>query len=201
VLRPVGSRPATVYWVRRIVALVAVLVVFLLLAHACGGSGGSDGGQRPAAGGSTPTPTPSTSTSARPPQHHTRLLACTRRHLHVTASTDAATYPAGVEPQLRAVVRNSGPACRYDPAPAQRSWRILSGTDQVWTTDDCRRSGQASTVRLAARHTFSYALAWDRHRSVKGCKSPGAAVQAGTYRLYVTVMGAASRPAVFHLAG
>jgi hypothetical protein len=198
----VGPRPATVYWVRRIAALVAVLGVLRLLAHSC--AGGSGGGQRPTAGGTshppTPTPTPSTSTSPRPPQH-TRLAACTRRQLHVTATTDSTTYAAGVQPQLRAVVRNSGAACRYDPAPSQRSWRIASGTDQIWTTDDCHRSAQASKARLAAGHTITYALTWDRHRSVKGCASPGAAAQAGTYRLYVTVMGAASAPAVFHLAG
>lgn len=118
------------------------------------------------------------------------------------ASTDATTYPAGVSPRLSVVVRNASTTpCRFRSDPRARTWSILSGSDQVWSTADCGRAGRRALSRLGAGKTISYVVVWDRHRSVTGCTSPGTEAQPGTYRLYVTVDGARSAAAVFHLTG
>jgi hypothetical protein len=200
VLQPVGSRPPHVYWARRLVLLAAAVVLVIVAAHACAG-GGSTGGdaqlrqradQQPLV---SPTPSPSPSPSPRLP-----AADCRARDLAVTVTADATTYPRGVDPRFTALVRNTGPACRFPTALSTRTWRILSGADEVWSTADCPRSAQGKRVRLAAKAQIAYVLPWDRFRSTRGCAVAGAPAQAGTYRLYVTIAGSNGRSVVFHLA-
>jgi len=201
VLQPVGPRPPHVYWVRRLVLLVAVTVLLVLAAHACSGGGSSGGGaqlrqradQQPLSSAS-PTPSVSPTTPAGP------VTACRPHDLTVTVTADAASYARGVDPRFTAVVRNTGAACRFPTALSTRSWRIMSGSDKVWSTTDCPRSTEGKRVRLAAREQITYVLSWDRFRSTPGCPVAGAPARAGTYRLYVAIAGALGQPVVFHLA-
>jgi hypothetical protein len=190
-LRPVGHEPARVYWVRRAIVLLAVVVVVALVAYACGG-----GSTRPSRVAAThPTPTPSTTSprAAVVPRCGTQTLA-------VIARTDALTYPTGASPRLSVSVRNTGTGpCLLATQPGARIWSIFSGADQVWTTSACQRSTTLAVSRLRPGHGVSYALVWDRHRSVSGCAGAGAEAQPGTYRLYVGVDGVRSAPVVFHL--
>ena len=202
-LQPVGPRPPYVYWVRRLFLLAVVLLAVVVLVHACsGGSTGSDrslrqrADQQPLTGGSSsPSPSPSASAAANGP-----AAACQPRDLRVEVSSDAATYALGVRPRFTAVVRNAGPTCRFPTALSSRTWRILSGVDEVWSTADCPRSSDGKRVTLRSGQQITYVLPWDRFRSTPGCALEGAPAQAGTYRLYVTIAGATGQPAVFHLA-
>jgi hypothetical protein len=205
VLQPVGPRPPHVYWVRRLVLLAALVVVVVAAAHACagGGSGGGSGSgpslrQR---ADQQPLPRPSTTSSApETPATAARITACRSRDLRVAVSADRASYPLGSDPRFTAVLTNTGPACWFPTALSSRTWRILSGVDEVWSTADCARSAAGKRVRLKAAGQITYVLPWDRFRSTPGCAVAGAPAQAGTYRLYVTIAGASGRPAVFHLA-
>lgn len=200
-LQPVGPRPPYVYWVRRIVLLAIVTVVLVLAAHACSGGGSrardaslrQRADQQPAAGTSA-LPTPSASSAAA------RTPACRARDLALSVSTDSSSYRPGVEPRFTAVVRNNGPTCRFPTALASRTWRILSGSYQVWSTADCPRSPAGRRVALKAGAQVSYVLTWDRFGSVPGCAAAGPRAQPGTYRLYVTIAGASAPAAVFVLA-
>lgn len=201
-LQPVGSRPPYVYWVRRLALLVLLTVIVVLAAHACSGGGNAspDAGLRPRAdlhplASSTATPGASATPSSSGP-----VTACVPRDLHVSVSADAARYPRGVIPRFTALVRNTGPACRFPTALTSRTWRILSGSYQVWSTADCPRSPTGRRVMLKAGAQVSYVLQWDRFGSVPGCATAGAKAQPGTYRLYVTIAGASAPAAVFVLA-
>lgn len=201
-LQPVGPRPPHVYWVRRLVLLAIATLVVVLVAHACAGGGTGAGGglrqradQQPLPGAGT-TPSASTTPAAAVP-----VVACRAQDLRVAVSADATDYPLGVNPRFTAVLSNAGPTCRFPTALSSRSWRILSGVDEVWATADCPRSDQGKTVRLGAGRQVTYVLPWDRHRSTPGCALEGTPAQPGTYRLYVTIDGAVGHPAVFHLAG
>ena len=199
-LQPVGPRPPYVYWVRRLVLLAIVVLAVIFLAQACSGgsSGAGDTSLRQRANQhplTSPSASPSAATTPAP-----ALTGCRPQDLRVDVSSDATTYARGVRPRFTAVVRNAGPACRFPTALSSRTWRILSGVDEVWSTADCPRSPNGRRVTLKAGQQITYVLPWDRFRSTPGCTLEGAPAQAGTYRLYVTIAGANGRPAVFHLA-
>lgn len=191
-LRPVGPRPARVYWVRRLVLLTVLVVLVVVVAKAC--SSGSDTSASPAP---PSTESPSAATSPSP----TRPAGCPSRDLAVTAETDASTYPPGTEPRLSAVVRNiSDHPCRFRTSPGDRVWTIVSGSDRVWTSADCTQKGGVARSRLRAGKTIAYALVWNRHRSAKDCPTDTPEATPGTYVLRVTINGVAADRVVFHLA-
>jgi hypothetical protein len=190
-LRPVGSRPAWVYWTRRVVLLVVLVVLIVVVAKACSGAGTDSG--TPAAGTTgSPAATPSPVPSGVPD--------CLKRDLTVTADTSESTYPAGTSPRLSAVVRNvSDHPCRFRTSPGDRVWTIVSGSDQVWSSADCTRKGAIASSRLRAGKTIAYALVWNRHRSANSCPTDTPEASRGTYQLHVTVNGVAADTVVFHL--
>ena len=191
-LRPVGPRPARVYWVRRLVLLVAITVAVVLVAHACTGGG------TPSDNRSTPQPgaTATTSASSSPGP----VTDCGKQDLRVTASTDESTYPAGALPHLSAVVRNvSDQPCRFVTSPDSRVWTVVSGADRVWTSAHCTVSSARDTKRLRPGRTIAYGLVWNRHRSAKGCPTDTPELDPGTYVLEVSFSGVSAARVVFHL--
>jgi hypothetical protein len=190
VLHPVGPLPPRVYWIRRVVLVGILLALVIGIAVSC--SGGSGGG-RPAAGAST-SPRPTGSAQPAP-------AACEHAALAVTASTDADRYAAGSLPRLKVTIRNTGVACVLTESPSTRSWTIVSGADQVWTTADCARSHTATQTTLKAGGSVSHTIIWNRHRSGKACAVSATQAAPGTYQLTVSVNGVTSGPAIFHLTG
>jgi hypothetical protein len=201
-LHPRGPLPPGVYWRRRGLTLVAVVVVLFLLSRACGSGGSPDrlaespsptapasasasakpsrsASPRPSASASaTPSPTPSP-TPTGPPQ------PCRAADLLLSAKADAQAYPAGRRPVLTIGIANKGKvACTRDVGQAAREIRVVSGNDRVWSSDDCSPGGGSQVVTLqpgAAPLTFT--VTWSRKRSRPGCESGTKEAAAGTYRV------------------
>jgi hypothetical protein len=191
-VRPVGPLPARTYWLRRLGLLLLLAVLVAGISRACSGAGGEDR--------LTGGPGPSPSVTSAP--GHVKAERCSKSALRVTAASDAASYPAGVLPQLTAEVRNVSDApCRLAVEQDARIWSVRSGEDEVWSTGDCPHPGSRSLHRLGPDEAITYRVAWDRHRSVEGCATPGAEARPGTYRLLVTIDRARAEPVVFHLTG
>lgn len=189
-LHPVGPLPPWVYWIRRGVLVGILLALVIGIAVSC--SGGSGGGHRAAGASTSPTPTGS---------GHPAPAACEHAALAVTASTDADRYAAGSLPRLKVTIRNTGAACVLTESPSTRSWTIVSGADQVWTTAGCSSSHVATQTTLKAGGSVSHTIVWNRHRSGKACAVSATQAAPGTYQLTVTVNGVTSGPAIFHLTG
>jgi len=191
-LHPVGPLPERVYWTRRVALLGIIAVLIIAIAVAC--SGGSSSGH-PSASTPTASPTPSTGPTVT-------ASACRRDQLAVTASTDATTYAAGVLPRLQVSIRNTGSlACVLTESPRTRSWTIVSGTDQLWTTVGCQAAATAHNTTLKVGAEVRHSLLWNRHRSGKGCIVSTTEAGPGTYQLTVSVNGITSTTAIFHLTG
>jgi hypothetical protein len=192
VVHPIGPLPPRVYWTRRAVLLAALALIIVVIAVSC--SGGSGGGN------AAPTPTRTRSPGATTPT--VALLACSRDQLDVTAETDADKYAAGTLPRLTVVVSNTGAtACTLTESPRTRSWTIVSGPDQVWTTAGCPAPATAQSRTLAPGKSVRRTIVWNRHRSGKKCTTSTVEAAPGTYQLTVTVNGLTSGTAVFHLTG
>jgi hypothetical protein len=190
VLHPVGPLPPRVYWIRRAVLVAVVLVLVIGIAVSCAGGSGP---KHPAAGPST-SPTPAGTGKPAP-------AACEHGALAVTASTDADRYAAGTLPRLKVTIHNTGAACVLTESPSARSWTIVSGADQIWTTAGCSSSHTATQTTLKAGGSVSHSLVWNRHRTGKACAVSATQAAPGTYQLTVTVNGVTSGPAIFHLTG
>ena len=191
-LHPVGPLPERVYWTRRVALLGIIAVLIIAIAVAC--SGGSSSGH-PSASTPTSSPTPSTGPTVT-------ASACRRDQLAVTASTDATTYAADVLPRLQVNIRNTGSlACVLTESPRTRSWTIVSGTDQLWTTVGCQAAATAHNTTLKVGAEVRHSLLWNRHRSGKGCIVSTTEAGPGTYQLTVSVNGITSTTAIFHLTG
>jgi hypothetical protein len=195
VLRPAGSLPARVYWVRRFVVLAAVLAVVLIVAwivpFVVGKVGDLFSGAQSAAPGATTT-TPAAEVGPQP---------CATDALGLTLAADAASYPAGALPTLSVTLVNNGPAgCVVDAGEAQREIVITSGTDRIWSSRDCA-TGVALTreLLLAPGAPDATTVQWQRTRSAAGCPGDHPAALKGTYSATLTLAGASSPPVVFVL--
>lgn len=71
--------------------------------------------------------------------------------------------------------------------------RIVSGSDEVWSTADCAQWGPTGSQTLASGAFATWQMTWDRHRSQASCKVVPTALKAGTY--VAEAMYAGSSPA------
>ncbi len=207
-LHPVGPLPATVYWIRRAVlaAMAAITVaILLLLVNWLAGRGGppSRTGAAPVQSHSpkpvNPSPSPSTESSPTASPSPAVVPACPDRVLSVKAATDATVYPSGRQPILSMTIRNTGTAaCRRDVGLGARGLTIRSGSDRIWSSDDCEGTG-SNRVTLAPGAAKSFAVRWARVRSERSCPGRGTAARTGTYRLYARLGSITSGQAVFYL--
>lgn len=187
VLRPVGPNPQHVYWIRRLVVLVALGAVIgggVVLVRSVVPHGGPAGAA-------------AANTAAKPGQAPAAPGDCTAAALKLTLAADAGQYATGADPVLQATVTNTGKApCTVDAGDAAREVVVSSGADRIWSTKDCASADTASKqVLLAPGARETKDIPWGRVRSADGCPANLPAPRAGTYQAVVTLLGA-SAPAV-----
>jgi hypothetical protein len=186
VLHPVGPNPPRVYWVRRAVLVVILLVLIFAIAKAC-----SAGSGKPAASPPHHSPSPTSSQPATTP--------CDSSVLTLTVSTDSETYTAGQTPKFTGVFSNpSGAACVLKHSPATEHWTVTSGSDTIWTTKGCASGTAVKHVTIKAGGTFNRSIRWDGHRQDAQC-AQGAVALPGTYVLMAKLDGVKGEPVVFHI--
>lgn len=215
-MHPAGPQPPGVYWFRRVLVLLVLLVLLLGVRWLLGGRSGGTPVASPTQSSSpsvspsstptstrstatsTPTSAATTSASARPTS--TATPACTKSQIAVTASTDAASYPVGSTPHLRMKIQNtSTTACTRDIGAAQNELVITSGTVRVWSSDDCNPGGTPQVVTMAPGQSYSVAVTWLGRLSQKGCPANQPIASKGTYKLTGRNGDVTSAPAVFAL--
>ncbi|GEL47048.1 hypothetical protein CHO01_21640 [Cellulomonas hominis] len=195
VLRPEGSLPARVYWVRRaVVLLVLVAVVVLLVLGVRALLGGSDPEGTPA-----PTSPTTAATDGKSDAEAASTPACDAAALGVTLAADGTTYGAGALPTFTITLVNDGEQpCLVDAGEAQRQILITSGSDRIWASTDCGGTDPMPLL-LAPGEPDERQVQWDRNRSVEGCATGQAAALPGTYQAVLTLAGVTTEPVVFGL--
>lgn len=203
-VRPVGPEPAATYWLRRAVLIVAVLLVVLLVRGLLTSSGGPDTvatgapSVRPAPA-ATPAATASADPSASP---STAPSTCQDAALELEAGAEQDSYAAGGRPLLMLAVTNTGStACTRDLGQAAIELLVVSGSDRIWSSDDCAPGGPEKVVTLEPGEPSRAQVTWPGTRSLPECAGPQSAAQPGTYRVAVRVgdLRADGRP--FRLTG
>ena len=164
---PVGSQSSKVYWRRRLVVGLGLLLVLALLVTIIWLV------VRPASGSSAPgsTPTPTPAAAAPEPAVSEPAAgpgACDPASVQVEATTDAVSYEPGAQPMLSLSVTNIGVAsCVLNAGTARQVFTVSSGTDVYWTSTDCQKEAGDVDVTLKPGEPVSSGspLAWERTRS------------------------------------
>lgn len=183
VRNPRGPQPASVYWRRRIVALIgliAVIVCIVLIVSAIANGGGDP----------APTPTTSGSPSAEANEPADEGDPCNPAVIRLVAVTDSNSYPAGVTPMVSMSITNTGSvACTLDVGTAQQRYEIVSGSDPIWNSADCQTDPAPFEQVLQPNQTLTTTpFPWDRTRSSTttcGSERPQVTGNGATYRLSV----------------
>lgn len=119
------------------------------------------------------------------------------------SGVEAESFGIGEQPYLWFTVTNVGPvACTFNVGPAVQFYTIKSGSDMIWTSRECDRSGledQSVLLEPGVAKT-SPAGPWMRVRSsASGCGEGQAPVDAGAYNVSVEVNGVLSQANQFLL--
>jgi hypothetical protein len=120
--------------------------------------------------------------------------------LKVTVAADHTVYAAGVDPHFVMTVTNVGAvACTVDVGTLNRGFVVMSGTDRIWSSNDCVKNTPNVQV-FTPKAAVSYAHAWTRQRSsAAGCAAAGTGARPGTYTVRAHLGGLTTSIAVFRL--
>ena len=130
---------------------------------------------------SASTTTPKTTTKRPPAPAKPAVPGCAARDLRVTV-----TGKRTLRPKQRAIFRlsviNGGTAtCVAKVNSANFELKIFSGTDRIWSTNDCARLVRARQFALLSQQAVEWSVAWDGRRSRKTCKQRPEIPRPGTY--------------------
>jgi hypothetical protein len=228
VLHPVGPQRARVYWVRRL--LVVVLLVVLAAVGWAVVSRVLGRGGDPAAASAAEQPAGSADADATSGQGAdeptdgadgtagadgadgagdgekavaapTTPVDCTPDALQVTLTASGQIFDAATRPVLTATITNVGDVpCTVDAGDANREVLITSGADRIWSSKDCATEETASRqLLLGSGAADSVELTWDRTRTAEGCPAGLPEPRSGTYQAVTTLGTVSSVPVVFAL--
>ena len=203
---PVGPESPQIYWVRRLVLLIAaVVVVALVIAGIAKLVGGSKESAAPAASSFTPDPswtdtawasaTPSASSSAVSPSRSAprtespspSALAstpsasstmCEGSQLSVKVTGDTKKPHVG-DTETFTVEVSSSTSCHWDTQKVKQTLTVTSGSDRIWSTDDCGSWGPKGVHEIKPQNPWTYKVSWPTKRSTGKCKLSQESLGAG----------------------
>lgn len=184
--RPVGPEPGATYWQRRAVLATAVVLLLAVLFSLL--SGGDEAPDRlaeaPAASSAATAPAASAAPTAAPTVSTVAVAICPPEALAVEALVDDDSYDVGSSPKLSLRVTNKGTAaCTRDLGQAAIELLVFSGSDRIWSSDDCAPGGPKDVATLQPGEAVTRRATWSGTRSLPGCEGSKAQAQAGTYRV------------------
>ena len=189
VTHPVGPEPAEVYWRRRLIVGIAVLLTLVALVKLFN-RGGDDVASAPSQSASAiatnstpqvsdsatpvvePTDMPSIADSQTPtPTEPAKDGECSDADTAVSVVLDRKTTTVGTGLHLTMKVKNtSNETCKRDVGSGANEVTVISGPALIWSTDHCNPSTAKDIVELAPGETWSVDVVWGGKLSAKGCK-------------------------------
>jgi hypothetical protein len=214
-----------------IVVLVVAVVWWLLRAHGSSNPAGSTKPDAALSGLGATTSAPSAAPRSSTPPVNPQVSAKPTRHRHVAPYRQHRRLRKAQSPQLPPPTGTCSPAdvgiavsvpdskvgqttiatlsltsldgavCTLQITPASMVLRVTSGSDVVWTSDDCPNLLPARQVVVRSDPAALYTWSWDGHRSVQGCVSPGSVAGPGRYEVEAALVGADVHMGAFDITG
>jgi hypothetical protein len=172
-------------------------------------------GAQPSSGSSTPTtrpepaaktaePTSKSAKKARQPGKTRTPLPqpsgpCTADDIVVTPAVDGAAH-AGSRVTFRLDVTTlSSPACTWQVSAESLAVKIVSGSDRIWSTQDCPEALREVDVVARQEKAATVALVWRGQRSDATCSRTTDWAQPGWYHVQAAAFGAEPTDVQFEL--
>ena len=216
-MHPVGHRPPNVYWRRRVLALVVLVVVVALVVWGATALVGALRGDDAGAAGATTDRTadtgaadqgasqdPAAGVTETTAAAEGEVPACAAETTAVVATADATSYALGATAKIGMTITNSGAAaCTLDAGSAALELLVVSGEDRIWSSDDCQENAESrpTTVEPGEAGMLASSVEWTLVRSGEGCAKDLPALKAGTYQLTARAGEITSAPLVLQLTG
>lgn len=217
-----GRLPDRIYWRRRAVVLVALVIVVAIIwaivaavrgrsttatpattttSEAVSPSPTPSATDRPTAAPTTATPATTSAAASKSlvaPSSAAPPAECVGNLLSL-AVTGPRTVPATAKADLEVTVTNSSQTACVLVFDARLVLKIVSGTDEVWSTADCAQWGPTGSQTVQPGAAITWKPTWDRHRSQKECKVVTTTLKDGTYVANAMYTGAATAQWVMYL--
>lgn len=220
VTSPRGPLPPRVYWTRRLLVLVVGMALVFGISHLLGGSpdGSDNPSARPAAGSPTAGRTPNTGpTGDATPAEATKdkkkkrkaekvktPLAvptgpCADSDLRVTPSVDGPAYAVHDVTITLNLTTITSPACNWEVTPQSVVVKLTSGSDRIWSTQDCPSAVDPKPVVVRKDHVTKVGVTWSGQRSDDECTRTTLWAQPGFYHAEAAALGAEPQDQQFEL--
>jgi hypothetical protein len=200
-LHPVGSQPSGIYWARRGALVLAVVLVVAALVFVFRPQPSDPVAAVPAPESVTPaaTQTESPSTSATPSASPTPTgpVACDASNSQLRLAGYQKVKQNAKQSFRLSLTNNSALPCVLDLKPATFTLAVVSGTDQIWTTEHCDTWVPSHKQSLKAGKAYEFAVTWPVTRSAAGCKTAKSVPGVGTYVANATFASDAKARQVF----
>lgn len=182
VINPVGPEEPTVYWRRRILIVLAVVVV-LFVAWLIIRPGGD---AEPVA---APTQDPSATAqvtgdpSASP--SNVDAPACVESDLGIEVKLDSSTYKQGSDVKMQMFIKNNGSSdCSRNLGSKANKFDITSGPAAVWSSANCVAETKDDFKLIPAGRTYVVESTWNQTLNAGGsCSTPFQKAQPGGYNV------------------
>jgi hypothetical protein len=211
-----GPLPASVYWRRRLGVLFLGLALLLLVMKLVGGDGSEPnpggGVATQVSGESTEEPGDDATSDSEPKQKKKQkktqepqepVLAqpdgpCTDSDILITPSVEEAVAgrPVAVTLELRTA---EAEACTWRVSANHVTMKITSGSDLIWTSQQCRKAVPVQDVVVRRDVTTFVEVPWNARRSDDGCPVQTDWADIGTYHVYAAALGGEPAEARFEL--
>jgi hypothetical protein len=214
VTRPRGPLPARVYWVRRLLVLG---VVFGLVFGISRLFGGDDGSREPAArpasavqsGSATPSAVstadarPGTSPSPQMTKTKSPLAMptgpCRDNDVRVVPDLQETAYAGGAVRLTLRLTTFVSAACTWTVSPETVAVRLTSGSDRIWSSQDCPKAVPEEQVVLRDRVATFVDVTWGGRRSDSDCTRTTQWAEPGYYHVAAAAMGSEPQSQQFEL--
>ena len=211
--RPRGRLPRRVYWVRRLLVLLVAFALVYGIAHLLGSGGGATGPSARPVGATASTTSSTVGPDARPraaaptdgpgkaTRNRTRVkptptpLAtpsgpCANSDVVVTPSVRRAAYAGRPVTFAMTLTTKVSPACDWEVTAASLAVRITSGSDRIWSTQDCVAAVPRQSVVVRKDHPVAVSVVWNGQRSDAECTRTTTWAEPGYYHVVAAAFGA-----------
>lgn len=216
VTRPKGPLPARVYWTRRFLVLALALGMVFGLAHLLAGRSDTPTARPVGAAAGTITQPSATAQATRSARATQPMSKAQRRRAAEATVTPTPTptplaVPTGpcVPHDVRVDPRVAGtayagrpvtfrlllttiesPACNWNVSPRSLVVKLTSGSDRIWSTQDCKGAIPRQPVVVRKDHVTQVIVTWRGQRSEGTCSRTTPWAQPGFYHVAAAALGA-----------